>query len=326
MVETKSNMNEKCYLCHSSDLEILSDRGRGNIYLCNKVCKICGLAQRLPIPSYEEVISYYKKGTFIDENQDRNYDRMFNKQYAHFIAENREIRSKLLKYAPDIVSNNFRVLEIGSHCGAFLKACKEEFPMASISGVEPDKDIANFAKTKLDKDIYISTLEELEDENIEPYDIIVSFAVLEHIYNPLDFMRIVNKLTKPGGFIFFRVPNIHSHSTGWPFWYDWYLKEHLFHYSPQTITRLFAQSGFLSVEINGKNSLSVLAAKTDKIPQEALEAKDDYRKVLQSHQRFKREHFFYQFTSPIRFAKLCLFLLFGHRNGFKILKSIKEHL
>ncbi|MBI5789051.1 MAG: class I SAM-dependent methyltransferase [Candidatus Schekmanbacteria bacterium] len=322
MVEP-TRVDNQCYLCHSSEMELLSDKGRYNIHLLNKVCKGCGLAQISPRPRYEEVLSYYKNGTFIDENQDRNYEKRFDDSIQQCMNVAKNLKADLIKYAPDIISSkSFRVLEIGSYCGAFLSAWKETFPNLAISGVEPDSDIAAFSKTKVKVPIYVSTLEEFEHKAVESYDLIVSFAVLEHIFNPLEFMCMVNKLLKPNGLIFFWVPNMHSHSTWLPFWYDWYLKEHLFHFSAPTITRLFAQAGFLPLTIDEEKKLAVLAIKSDKIPPEALNAKDDYRRVLQSHHRFKREHFFYQFTNIGRFAMFLLFLLFGHKLGFKIYKTL----
>lgn len=319
-------MREQCYLCHGENLIFLSDRGRGNIALLNKVCKDCGLAQRSPMPGREEVMKYYSTGSFMDENQDRNYSRLFKRQYNVFY-----LRASLLR--DNIIENMLykdrplRILEIGSHIGTFLAACVDVFPEARVSGIEPDPGASEFSRTVAKAEIHQMTFENFYNSNSgEKFDVIVSFAVLEHIHDPLGFMNMVRKIIEPGGAVFFEVPNMHSHSTGWPFWYDWYLKEHLFHFSAPTIRRLFAQSGFIVKKTYEDKTLRVFAVESKDIAQELLSAKDDYNKVLKSHEAFKKEHLLKQFKSPAQFCKFMLFLLLGHKKAFAAVKYVKENI
>lgn len=319
-------MSEQCYLCRGKNLVLLSERGRGNITLINKVCRDCGLAQRSPMPGPEEVMEYYSTGSFIDENQDRNYDRLFKKQYNAFY-----LRASLLR--ENIIDNKLykdrplRILEIGSHIGTFLAACVNVFPEARVSGIEPDRGAAEFSRTAAKAEIHQMTFDNFcNSYSGEKFDVIVSFAVLEHIHDPLGFMNMVRGIIKPGGAVFFEVPNMHSHSTGWPFWYDWYLKEHLFHFSAPTIRRLFAQSGFIVKKTYEDKTLRAFAVESKDIPQELLSAKDDYNKVLKSHEAFKKEHLFQQLANPVKLLKLILFLLLGHQRAFRAIQFIKENL
>lgn len=299
---------------------------QGNIPLVNKVCKVCGLTQRSPLPSIEEVRSYYLDGTFIDENQDRNFNRLFKRQYKDCFLRASFLRENLLENNV-YNSGTFRILEIGSHIGTFLAVCNEVFPNAEIFGIEPDAGAAEFSKTVSRATVYRTTFEDFCcSTSVEKFDIVVSFAVLEHIYDPTGFMKMVKKIINPGGSIFFEVPNMHSHSTGWPFWYDWYLKEHLFHFSTPTITRLFGHAGFLVKKTYEIKTLRVFAVESEYIQQEVLEAKDDYRKVLQSHLAFKKEHLMQQLKSPIKFLKLLLFIVFGHKRAFALTKYLKENV
>lgn len=319
-------MSEQCYLCQSKELIPLSDRGRGNIPLSNKVCKVCGLAQRSPMPSIEEVRSYYIDGAFIDENQDRNFTRLFKRQYSTCSLRASILRGTLLE-------NNLykggpiRILEIGSHIGTFLAVCNEVFPDAEIFGIEPDASAVEFSKTVSKAKVYKTMFEDFcHTIRVEKFDVVVSFAVLEHIYDPLGFMKMIKEIIKPGGSIFFEVPDIHSHSTGWPFWYDWYIKEHLFHFSAPTLTRLFGKSGFLIKKTQQVKTPRVFAVASECIPREAREAKDDYKKVLQSHEAFKKKHLIRQFKSPIKFLKLLLFILLGHKKAFALMKYLKGNI
>ena len=170
MVKGHYGTDEICYLCRSRDFAILSEKGRGKILLLNKVCKKCGLAQRSPRPTHEEVLSYYKNGTFFYENQDRNYERIFRGQYKNYWQIAAGLKTELAKYISEdyLQSKSFRILEVGSHCGAFLSACKEIFTRADISGIEPFEDIALFSQSKLGDNcnIHVATLEDFSKKEI----------------------------------------------------------------------------------------------------------------------------------------------------------------
>lgn len=78
------------------------------------------------------------------------------------------------------------------------------------------------------------------------YDVILAFEVLEHIYNPLMFLKQLEWLIKPGGIIYLSTPRV------WP---QWLRSEYHFHEIPtDRLMWLFEEAG-LKVIKKGKISL-----------------------------------------------------------------------
>jgi 2-polyprenyl-3-methyl-5-hydroxy-6-metoxy-1,4-benzoquinol methylase len=100
-----------------------------------------------------------------------------------------------------ILSGN-KVLDVGCGEGNFL--VKARTRGATVSGIELNKQAAQIARSK---DIHI--YEELLDSHQpnEPYDVITSFQVLEHIADPLSFIQSCVKVLRPGGTLVIGVPN-----------------------------------------------------------------------------------------------------------------------
>ena len=73
--------------------------------------------------------------------------------------------------------------------------------------------------------------------------------VVEHIADPLDFLKLVFKLLKKGGTIYVEVPNYESFSRKYSqqYWYAWETPRHLLMFSPKTISGLFEKAGFKNI-------------------------------------------------------------------------------
>lgn len=84
---------------------------------------------------------YYLSGGFIDENQDRNYERTFKNNFPTYHNKALYLHDKL-KEAGHCLPAQAKCLEIGSHSGYFLAAIKKVFPDSVVHGIEPDKGAA----------------------------------------------------------------------------------------------------------------------------------------------------------------------------------------
>jgi 2-polyprenyl-3-methyl-5-hydroxy-6-metoxy-1,4-benzoquinol methylase len=87
---------------------------------------------------------------------------------------------------------------------------------------------------------------EVEAEARAPFDIVCFWDVIEHTEDPQQFLAEVVQVCRTGTVVGFSCPNVDSvyaRALGarWPT-----LKpdEHLWHFSPNTIRRLFAENGF----------------------------------------------------------------------------------
>jgi len=111
-----------------------------------------------------------------------------------------------------------KILELGSGSGMFLQEAEQQG--LAPYGIEPDKDLCKLAKLLLDKkglsesiEIKQATAEKLPyDDNL--FDVVTSFQVLEHVQDPTRTLQETVRVVKPGGYIYFVIPNYNSFWEG----------------------------------------------------------------------------------------------------------------
>ena len=106
----------------------------------------------------------------------------------------------------------YSLLDIGSHCGFFLRFAKEN-GWASY-GVEPAPPLARFAAEVNG----VSTLEEGffgdDTHRGRKFHLVTMFDVLEHIPNPVELLSRVRSRLEPGGAVLCKVPHVRFY-LGW---------------------------------------------------------------------------------------------------------------
>jgi SAM-dependent methyltransferase len=107
----------------------------------------------------------------------------------------------------------YSVLDIGSHCGFFLRYARERRWMAR--GVEPSPPHYRFARE-------VNGVESIErgffDASFDPdarFDLISMFDVLEHIPDPVPHLREIRKRLRPGGLVVAKVPHVRFYLYWW---------------------------------------------------------------------------------------------------------------
>jgi len=109
----------------------------------------------------------------------------------------------LAKSDPQI---QYNLMDIGCSYGFFLKLFQNEKNF-SLLGVELNELAAEEAKKK-GINVCHTPFEELPDT--EKYDYITFFELIEHTQSPVEIMRKINNLMKPGGYAIFSTPDIGS--------------------------------------------------------------------------------------------------------------------
>lgn len=144
-----------------------------------------------------------------------------------------------------LLRKDMKVLDVGCSTGHFLASLKGMVGLRV--GVELSRDEADFANKNLGFKVYTKPIEELELQE-GPFDLITALQVLEHVDDPLAFLRNLKKHLKPNGFLYLELPNINDpllwyyESTGYA---DFYFREpHLSYFSARTLKRLLERAGF----------------------------------------------------------------------------------
>jgi len=76
------------------------------------------------------------------------------------------------------------------------------------------------------------------------FDAVLSFFALEHAGDPRAFLRDVRALLRPGGTLHVTVPNVRRNAG------DFIVVDHVNHFMPSSLRRLFADAGFTDVRID----------------------------------------------------------------------------
>jgi SAM-dependent methyltransferase len=104
--------------------------------------------------------------------------------------------------------SRFDMLEVGTGAGFFASFVEQEFPQATITGVEYDPRLVELARTKVQRaEIVQGNAEELNLPD-DSYDVVVSLQVIEHLYRPEMMLKRVHRLLRRDGVFIFTTPNV----------------------------------------------------------------------------------------------------------------------
>lgn len=233
-----NNYHNKCLICNSSSLENLEVYKHAYLVKC-KTCKFIFSKKK---PSLKELIDHYD-----------GYSRNDYLSPITIIRYN-ELLDKFEKF-----KKTKKLLDVGCGIGYFLEvATKRGW---EVYGTEYTEDAINICKSK---GINVQK-GKLQPQNyqIEQFDVITSFEVIEHINNPIEEITNFYKILRKGGLVYLTTPNFNSISR-------YYLKsnyniitypEHLTYYTPKTIKHLFKKLNFETLKIE-TTGFSVTRIKT----------------------------------------------------------------
>lgn len=90
------------------------------------------------------------------------------------------------------------------------------------------------------------------------YDIAVSFETIEHVEKPYEFMRILNRLVRLGGYVVISTPNFFLFKLlGKNYWGVNPWVEHLHFFEPEEVVKMLKECGFETVFMTTTNSLGL---------------------------------------------------------------------
>lgn len=230
----------KCYLCGNEEHELLSEKIRYNAPRKAWKCRNCGLVFLHPQMTPEEEEEFYKK----------EYGEIFSAEKGTTPADLFEARAPDAKIyyglVKDYLSKDNECLELGAAAGSFLAVIKDN--VKSVMGVEPHDLLRQFCE---DKDLKMaSSLDELGDKK---FDRIFMFFLMEHLGDPIGYLKKVKSVLKKGGKLFIEVPNVDDvllSVYNIPKFREFYFTPaHQFYYSKKSLLAILKKSGFEEFEI-----------------------------------------------------------------------------
>jgi len=152
------------------------------------------------------------------------------------------------RFLPYNNHENGLILDIGCGRGDYLKQMKGLG--WNVLGIEPDAASAQLAK-RGGVNIFNGTLDEA-DLDEESVDQITMQHVIEHLIDPLAYVKECHRMLKKGGRLVIYTPNLDSlgHRKFHKSWLALDPPRHLYIFSPQSLKSLFDKSPFRKYQIN----------------------------------------------------------------------------
>ena len=202
-------------------------------------CEDCGLVFLNPQPADAELAGIYGADYFLGSESEEG--RRAASEIKHATA-----RGYLLEIARYRGAAPGRLLEIGGGEGDFLELAEAEG--WEVTGIEYSSAACERARRRLKRGTVLCG--ELRDASLASgqFDLCVISDVLEHVRSPLEFLREIHRLLKPGGALFVATPSTDSWSARLlrQNWME-FKTEHLTYFDRQTLQTALFKTGFREV-------------------------------------------------------------------------------
>lgn len=203
-------------------------------------CHNCGLCFRSLRPTPAQLADLYRVAD----------DQVYEAETANRVKTAERHRKRISRY----IQPPGAILDIGSASGAFLRLMVDTGWEAY--GVEPSSSQCEKARRVLGSE---AVIQECVLENaVLPgnFDVITLWDVLEHVTEPVVFLKHCSDLLRPGGYLFLNTPRIDSamaRTLGerWPL----LLAEHLNYFTVESL-RIGAQKSNLALVATGQRPVS----------------------------------------------------------------------
>jgi SAM-dependent methyltransferase len=176
-------------------------------------CTDCGFLMVEPFSGFEIYNDAYYRGAgpdpYVDyESEYRNWqrsDRMLEFRDLAAIAERHLVATGARSASP------VRLLDFGCGAGGFLKYLRDRRTLANRTLELTGHDVGSYADQLRAKDGFrILDLDALAREPDGTFDVISLIEVIEHLPAPLEPMRLIARLLKPGGLLLLTTGNLAS--------------------------------------------------------------------------------------------------------------------
>jgi len=202
-------------------------------------CNDCGLVFLNPQPSNDELAWIYSADYFLGSDTEKSSQAV------------REIKQATARLYLSEISRYYgprcgRLLEIGCGGGDFLVTAQAAG--WRVTGVEYSAAACEKARQRLKNgEVFCGELHNARLE-AEQFDLCVISDIIEHVRSPMDFLKEIHRLLKPGGALFIATPSIGSWSARLmrQKWME-FKTEHLTYFDPQTLQTALFKSSFREI-------------------------------------------------------------------------------
>lgn len=182
----------KCPICSSIETVFIFDDLNGyKLVRCSK----CSFIYTLPRPTVEQLREFYNNSSYFYS------EYVPNKLDSNIAKKSTVGLHKIIKrYNPDAK----RILEIG--CGYGHTLFGLSLNGYEVVGTDISKNRVEFAENNYGIKVYNSEFP--PDEFKNSFDVVIMSQLIEHVINPLDYLKNAANFLRKNGIIFISTPNI----------------------------------------------------------------------------------------------------------------------
>lgn len=225
-----------CSNCRCSDSLFISNYIYKNKIFKNKKilkCTKCNLVHCYPLPKKKD-LKNYNKNYFLFAHEAKKIDKI-SQAYLNSISKS---RIQFIKNHSEKKINCFKdTLEIGPGNGFLAK----NFNLKKFQNYDVVETDASLYKNL--RDLGLGVYGNLRQISKKKYDLILASHVLEHLDNPIQFLKHIKKFLKKKGKIFLEVPCL-------DYTYKNIHEPHIFFFDRNTIKDILIKNKFKIVDIS----------------------------------------------------------------------------
>jgi 2-polyprenyl-3-methyl-5-hydroxy-6-metoxy-1,4-benzoquinol methylase len=230
-----------CLFCGVDEERVRFRDGRYRVVECAR-CGLVYVNPRLPTERLHEMY----------QDEYWNSDRAKEFGYAQYLSEADNYLRTYRRRATIIDTYKAqpgRVLDVGCAAGFFLKVCHDKG--WETAGIEIARPMIEYAEQDLDlTDMHRGDLLSVDLPDAS-FDVVTMWDVIEHLEEPGKHLERAHALLKDDGILVLETQNVDSRFAKLlgRRWQHYKHEEHLYHFSPHTLTRLLGLTGFEVLEI-----------------------------------------------------------------------------
>ena len=222
--------NILCPICKKDNSKLLFIKNDYKVVKCNE----CNLKYANPQPDDDAINEYY------NDNYGEFYIHSPHKMRSKFRDSKRNVnRLEKLKELPKA-----KFLDVGCSWGYTVKTAQDHGWNAT--GIDLSEKAINFAKENFGIDVQVADIFQIERKNY--YDFITMYDVIEHIKDPVKYLKKVYSLLNNEGHLVIGTPDAGHYKARNKSWSDYIPPEHLFYFDPDTLRRICEMVGFIFVK------------------------------------------------------------------------------
>ena len=246
-----------CPICPSPPApKLIFSKSEGVNIWC---CPGCGVNYASPRFDSPSLLAIYENEAFSDMSlyNGWSYEAWKQSRTRGWFASN--LKTQLVKR---YLSDGAAVLDVGCSTGEFVAVARRNNLKAE--GIDNSKMLVDIGQRILEVPVYQVDIKDYRPSH--KFKGVVIWDVLEHLYDPVDMLRMCASLLEPNGLLFAQVPNLRGISNrlksfacrsglskndyghfGFPY--------HLYFFDKRSLGKLASASGFIALQLESWSHL-----------------------------------------------------------------------